>query len=324
MKKFLLITVLILMVLSLSLICLVACGEKETTNQETTITKKEDEPSIEQQQTPSYIRLIANLNRVLAAESAQGDKHTAISAALKTLNDYGFGLSSLKEIKDVVLLWDSKNDVICYLDNGVVKYSPDSTNEGQIVQSDELYKLWQIVFEPKNDLERSQYSIYVASQAVADSLNGKTVSVGVAYGGFTINELKYSNSTQNKDVTFYTFGETGTLMIDATKGTVTHYGTLGTLVIENCAASSYIEKGKTLLADGERSQITIANDGEIVQYKGENVSGDDTVTTDTENHSKLYAGRFPAITDFYELYLFSPSRHGKISLKKETDAIKNA
>ena len=212
--------------------------------------------------------LVRELNEALA-EDRVSNEHNTMTDVLKVAQDYGFVVANLNaKAKNNEILWDSKNDVFCYFNDGKVEYLPDSVIDSKKITSEsEYYMLWKIYNEAPTVADgkvQSAYSIYVANQAVADAIEGKTVDVGIDYGPAAISQVTYANTGAVKEnVVICTNSDSSTLIINAPSDNVHHYGALGALDIEKANTASYHENGKV-------SYVEIAY-GRIVLEKGADI-----------------------------------------------------
>ena len=204
-------------------------------------------------------QLVRNLNIALAEDSVNNE-HNTMTDVLAVAEDYGYVVANLNaKAKDNEILWDSANDVFCYLNEGKVEYLPDSVKESKKLEAGD-YRLWKIYNKAPADGEG--YSIYVASQAAADYVASNEVAVGVDCGEYFIDTISYKNTgAAKKDVVIRT--NSGTLTIDAEKDTVNHYGNGLVLDIKAIADSSYHEYGYFPYADLKAGRIVVENGGKI-------------------------------------------------------------
>jgi len=205
----------------------------------------------------SDTQLIRNLNTALEADKVETE-HKTMESALNAAKAYGYDISKINaSATNNEILWDSQNDVFCYVNGGELEYLPDSVDADKKLKPNS-FKLWKIYSAaPKAG---DNYSIYVASQAAADYVNDNDVSVGVDCGDYTIQNVSYKNTGDARDVVIRTNG--GTLTVDAKDDTVNHYGEATVLNIEavdtkNCyrefgtVANAQIKKGKIVIESAE-------------------------------------------------------------------------
>ena len=67
--------------------------------------------------------LVKDLNTVLATDKAVNGKHTTMHDALEVTKESGLDVSKINaKIAKNEIMWDSANDVFCYLEDGKIKY----------------------------------------------------------------------------------------------------------------------------------------------------------------------------------------------------------
>ena len=180
-------------------------------------------------------QLVRNLNTALIADAAINGKHETMYSALKAAEGAGYIVERINaSAKGNEILWDSENDVFCYLNDGNIVYIPSSVEEDkQIKNSADYYKLWKIYDSVPTE---QTYSIYLAGTAVTGAVEAK---VGIDVGNNTgIPTITY-NSDSEQDVVIRTNG--GTLIINATNSNSeqVHYGTLSSAEIKTGTSCFY-------------------------------------------------------------------------------------
>ena len=202
-------------------------------------------------------QLIRNLNTALS-ESRVNAEHSTMTDALDAAAEYGFDVAKINaKAKNNEILWDSVNDVFCYLNDGRIEYLPDSVKEGKKLEATD-YRLWKIYnAAPKAD---DTYSIYVASQAAADYVAANDVAVGVDCGNFA-NDVSYKNAGAAQSVVIRTNG--GNLTVDAPGDVVNHYGDAEVVNIIAVASASYHEFGGVAFADIAKGRIVLEAKSEV-------------------------------------------------------------
>ena len=230
------------------------------------------------------IQLVRNLNTALATDNK---KHKTMQSALDSAAEFGYDVAKINaSATDNEILWDSVNDVFCYLNNGEIQYVPNSVDADKALEVNS-YKLWKIYGE--NDTvpaaTAQTYSIYYNGATWAEGSNEYTVSVGFDAGKTTgITAINYTNN--DAQVVIRTNG--GTLTVNAPSGTVNHYGVAEKVTIEDIASESYHEFGYVT------SYIQV-NDGHVVIESGASVSivavNGAGVTLDQKSGSELFKVR---------------------------------
>ena len=224
------------------------------------------------------IQLVRNLNTALAADTKE---HKTMQAALDAAAEFGYDVAKINaSATDNEILWDSVNDVFCYLKDGKIEYIPNSVS-GTVSLNANDYRLWKI-----SDTVDAIYSTYyVGSAGSATTINTtKGFDAGKTTG---ITAINYKNEdAQQNAVVIRTNG--GTLTVKAPADTVNHYGVAEKVTIEDIAPDSYHEFGYVT------SYIQV-NDGHVVIESGASVSivavnGAD-VTLDQKSGSELFKVR---------------------------------
>ena len=166
------------------------------------------------------LSLIRNLNEALTLDRYDNGEHKNMTQALKAADDYGFAVDKIDaKVSKNKILWDSKNDVFCYLVGTTLEYYPKSASE-EINLATESHKLWVIT---DKDPSTSVYSVYYTGEALSVIVN----NVGFDVGKSNVTEVKYNGDVGN-DVVIRTNG--GTLNVgsegNVAKGQIYHYGAL--------------------------------------------------------------------------------------------------
>ncbi len=176
-------------------------------------------------------QLVKNLNTALAADNKE---HKTMTDALDAAAEFGYDVGKINaSATGNEILWDSENDVFCYLKNGNVEYIPETNLKSGSKPAD--YKLWKI-YDGKNGntvpaYDSQTYSIYWAGE---DAPSVTEVKVGFDAGTCTkALALTYKNTDSAKDVVIRTNG--GTLTVGAAgevaKGQIYHYGVVDKAVV---------------------------------------------------------------------------------------------
>ncbi len=218
------------------------------------------------------IQLVHNLNTALTID---GEKHETMQSALDAALESGYDVDKINaSATDNEILWDSKNNLFCYLKGDKVEYIPDSNIKDEIAEN-EQYLYWKI-----SDKVDETYSVYYTGNE-----KSITTSVGFDVGKSTsVEEITYSNTSgAAKSVVIRTNG--GKLNINGLNGengdTVYHYGELGLLIINSCGNNSYHEYGEfnsakvndgrmVLEREAASSVVYVAANSAVIAYKDEN------------------------------------------------------
>ncbi len=200
-------------------------------------------------------QLIRNLNTALKADVKA---HNTMTEALKAASDYGYDVSKINaSATGNEILWDSKNDIFCYLDGSTVKYIPDGNKTLDAADVD----LWIIAKAPSN--KYSTY-LYKTELTVIDDLTtgldvGNETITAITYKGSS--SANYAGNSAAQSVVIRTTG--GTLTINAPADTVNHYGEGLVLTIDAIAPLSYHEFGYFPKATIAQGRIVVEDGGEI-------------------------------------------------------------
>ena len=215
-------------------------------------------------------QLVKNLNTALAVDNKE---HKTMTSALEAAAEFGYDVGKINaSATGNEILWDSKNDVFCYLKNGNVEYIPETNLKNGALAANETYKLWKI---------------YTSEEKVTEDVNaGKTYSIywnsSDAYTkdlktGFDAGEckadmtLKYVGNGTAQNVVIRTNG--GTVLSvegyvnesDNTKGDiVNHYGEAGSVDVIKCATASYHEYGKVGFIKVTNGRLSVESTGKVV------------------------------------------------------------
>ena len=158
----------------------------------------------------------------MIADEAINGKPNTMYDALQIAEDAGYIVEKINAKADGnEILWNSKANVFCYLNDGVVEYIPD-TDDGGASDSD----LWVI-----SDVIDTKYSTYYTGNATQ-----VTVTTGFDAGETSLEKITY---TGNGAVTIRTNSPSTDLIVNS--GNVTHYGIGKMLTLSNSA--NYTEKG---------------------------------------------------------------------------------
>ena len=205
-------------------------------------------------------QLVKNLNTALAADNKE---HKTMTDALDAAVEFGYDVGKINaSATGNEILWDSKNDVFCYLKDGKVEYIPETSLKNGAVAENETYKLWKIYTSEakiKEDTDANKYfSIYWNS---ADNFTAP-LTVGFDAGNNTaITALTYNGVGTKQEVVIRTNG--GTLTVNAPADTVNHYGYATVVTVTEVAKESYHENGKVDEIKLAWGRVVVESDGEV-------------------------------------------------------------
>lgn len=228
-------------------------------------------------------QLVRNLNTALATAT---EKPKTMYDALQIAADAGYLVDKINaSATSNEVLYDSKNNVFCYYNatnpsEGSVEYIPESAQGSQINDPEEYYLLWKI-YDKNDDIPEAadqKFSVYLADDAKVPAL---TVSVGFDAGTNTnVKEVTY-NGTKGNSVVIRTYG--GTLKVDAATDSVNHYGTAGSVIIENVAGNSYHEFGNVDILTVKNGRVVVENGNNIAVLQVEPAEGATPVVAVPQN-----------------------------------------
>ena len=205
----------------------------------------------------SDTQLIRNLNTALEVDKVENE-HNTMYDALEAAFASGYNITQINaNATNNEILWDSANDVFCYLNDGEIEYLPDTVNDkDKLAPTD--YRLWKIY--TKAPSAGDTFSIYVASDEVATYLNNNSVNVGVDCGKYKVNNVSYVSTTGN-NVVIRTNG--GNLTINAPGDTVNHYGTAEKVDVVAVAQASYHENGTVQLIAVKEGHVKLEGEADV-------------------------------------------------------------
>ncbi len=217
---------------------------------------------VKKAQVSSDTQLVRNLNTSLKTDEALNGKHNTMQEALDAVYESGFDLAKIMNTKatENTILWDSKNDVFCYLNGDEVVYLPESTTGNKLNNGD--YQLWKIY--SSDELATVQettekYSAYLTGEGWESEItvNGKGLDVGNVTGITTVNY----NSESSNEVTIRTNSFDTVLNVTAEFATVRHFDKAKLVNIIKVAGHSYHEHGEV------QGNIEL-NNGRVVMESG--------------------------------------------------------
>ena len=166
-------------------------------------------------------QLIKNLNTAIAAD-VDGDK--TMSGALAAAAEFGYDIGKINaSATDNEILWDSVNNVFCYLKDGSIEYIPEFSGAKDATDAD----YWVI-----DNVVSTVYSTYLVDYE-GESVEAKHSLDVTACGAI---DVTYAGSAT---VSIFTNG--GSLTVNS--GAVTHYGVGYILTVADSAKANYTEKG---------------------------------------------------------------------------------
>ena len=208
--------------------------------------------------------IVRNLNIALKNDEEtilSGEKHKTMYDALKIAELNGYSVEKINNTKTGnEILWDSKNDVFCYLNGEDIEYIPEYPGTNPVGPK-EQFMFWRIADEYNN---AKGYSVYLAGTDKTGSyLN---ITTGLDVGENTgVTEISYVRTTGEKQegVVIRTHSYETDLTINAPADTVKHYGEVGSLTIVAIAGASYHENGKVAFAEIKTGRIVLETQAEV-------------------------------------------------------------
>ena len=193
-------------------------------------------------------QLVRNLNTALVADNAE---HKTMQSALDAAAAFGYDVGKINaSAMGNEILWDSENDVFCYLKDGKVEYIPETVLK---VAKDKVatYDYWQICTKVPS---KQEYSIYWNSEA---DFGTTALTVGFDAGKCNaITKLEYKGTDAAQDVVIRTNG--GELVVNAANDHVEHYGLAKVVDVQAVSEATYVEHGtvaKMTLAENAKNVI---------------------------------------------------------------------
>ena len=160
-------------------------------------------------------QLIRNLNTALVSDTDA--EFITMADALAAAEEFGYDLEKINaSATNNEILWDSKNNVFCYLNDGVIEYIPESVEAGEKASGAELWVI--------SDTVSETYSTYLVNYE-GESVEAKH-SLDVSACGAV--DVVYKGSAS---VVIKTNG--GSLKVENSEATVAHYGTAYILDVAN-------------------------------------------------------------------------------------------
>ncbi|MBR0235837.1 MAG: hypothetical protein IJQ37_05215 [Clostridia bacterium] len=243
--------------------------------------------------------LVKNLN---AAIEKSGVKHETMQDALDCVEQAGYILERINVSSDEnEILWDSDNDLFCYLDakkNKIVyipEYKPKTTPSDvayfKIYQTSEMN-----VKDGALDLggANSRFSAYLVQN---DSLTNVKTDKGLDSGkNQCIVTVEYTN-TNERSVIIRTNGEE--LVINGPKDVVKHYGTSSRVTVIDVAPNSYHEYGEVTFITVSKGKIELAKSSNVKAIHFEKSGNTDATGADTFNEIDVIIVEGAPIPEFY-------------------------
>ena len=209
--------------------------------------------------------IVRNLNIALKNDEEtilSGEKHKTMYDALKIAEQNGYSVEKINNTKTGnEILWDSKNDVFCYLNGEDIEYIPEYPGTNPVGEN-EQFMFWRIA-ETYNNAKG--YSVYLAGK---DKTGTYTITTGLDVGENTgviaINYDRTNDTDTNAHVVVIRTNG-GNLSINGEQDVVKHYGIVDIVEIQKIAPSSYHEFGTTGSLSIEIGHVEVEQGGYIAQ-----------------------------------------------------------
>ena len=206
------------------------------------------------------LSLIRNLNEALVLDKYDNGEHKYMAAALDAAEDYGFEVEKIDaKVSKNKILWDSKNDVFCYLVDNKLEYYPKSVKDEDALDPtdpDEKYLLWIIASTPSDE-----YSTYLYKTAPGASFTG--VKTGIDVGKEDISSIEYVGVGTKQDVVIHTTSAKTSIVVNAPYDIVTHYGAAGFVDIIKVANASYHENGSVAFLEISKGRVVLETESQV-------------------------------------------------------------
>lgn len=185
--------------------------------------------------------LVRNLNEALIiAETTEGKPQT-MHDALTAVAEQGYTVEKLTPRSTGHILWEQTSNRFALVKDNEIVFGDDST------KAEIGYTYWKITSDLE-EVSTGKYSYYLADEVDESALTAAlSVSTGVDVGNNSNIAINYANneaSATAQNVIFRTNG--GSLTVNGSKDTVSHYGSLVTADVQAVANNSYHEYGTVL------------------------------------------------------------------------------
>ncbi len=188
------------------------------------------------------VSLTTQMNRILQADEAGGDKFDTPHDAVTALKEGGLDVTKLTPTTEgYYYVFDSKQNKMFLLDESKNKVAPNNLDI-----TSETSELYAFIGNQNEITAWANYSLYLKDNFVTTATKEEplTVSGSIDVGdNENVGYLKYYNTT-SKNSLIRTNG--GTLIIEAKQDTVKHYGNVDSVEILAIKNESYHEFGNVL------------------------------------------------------------------------------
>ena len=203
-------------------------------------------------------QLIKHLNTALALDA--DNEHNTVTDAFTATAASGFDVAKINaKVSENEILWDSVNDVFCYLNDGQIEYLPDSVRASDKLAAGDS-RLWKIY--DKAPLPGETYSMYVAGQAAANYVANNEIAVGVDCGDFAVPSVRFVTNADTSAVIRTNSLETE-LTVNAPNANVAHYGKAKSVNVVAVKPASYVENGYVPFVEVAQGRVVFSNRADV-------------------------------------------------------------
>lgn len=233
--------------------------------------------------------LVRNLNEALIiAETTEG-KPATMHDALTAVAEQGYSVEKLTPRSTGDILWEQTSNRFALVKDNAIVFGDDST------KAEIGYTYWKITSDLE-EVSTGKYSYYLADEVDESVLTeALAVSTGLDVGNNSNISINYANneaSATAQNVIFRTNG--GSLAVEGSKDTVSHYGSLVTVDIKAVAGNSYheygtilgnisLEQGRVVLENKSEVSSVVVTAEDLTNIAIENKSGNSTTVAATDS-----------------------------------------
>ena len=238
--------------------------------------------------------LVRTLNEMLVMNEATNGKPQTMSEALAAVAEEGYSVEKLTPRSSGDILWEQKSNRFALVDSEGTFVLKDNATTAELG-----YTYWKITSDLQ-EVSTGKYSYYLAEEVDETALTeALAVSNGVDVGNNSNISISYANDGNAQDVIFRTNG--GTLTVDGSKDTVSHYGSLVTADVQAVATNSYHEYGTVAgnikLAEG---RVVLENKSEVASVVVTATSLDKIAIEDKSGNNTTVAATDDAVASNLE------------------------
>ncbi len=222
-------------------------------------------------------QLIKNLNTAIAAD-VDGDK--TMSGALAAAAEFGYDIGKINaSATDNEILWDSVNNVFCYLKDGSIEYIPEFPGAKDATDADywvidnvvsTVYSTYLVDYEGESVEAKHSLDVTACGAIDVTYAGSATVSIFTNGGNITVKggTVNHYGEARYLDKVAGTYNEFGTIVADLAE--------VDTLTEEEIAAESW-----TKVSTAEELTTALVNGGNIVLTA--NISVSDEISSTNAN-----------------------------------------